>query len=200
MRLRNFLVATVFIMAVAIFFLCKYNKGIRSERDRYRADTEALLTGVQEYKIIDSLNAVKVLSLELTNKEMMQHIKDDAELIKALRGRNKELQGYAQSVTSTKDSIFITMRDTIIQRDSIHEASCIDLTEKWIDIHGCIIGGFFKGYYEARDSLILVESVKRARFLGFLWKTKRIKERSYQMVSKNPNTKIIGFEVVIKKE
>lgn len=188
-------------MAVAIFLLCKYNNGIRIERDRYRANTEALLTGVQEYQIRDSLNAARIGVLELTEKELRKRIGEDEKIISELKGRNKELQGIAEASLNTGDSIIVSVRDTIIRRDTAYiEIPCIDVAERWFEMHGCIDEGYFVGYYQARDSIILIESVQRARFLGILWKIKKIKKRDFSIISKNPHTKIEGFEVIrIKK-
>ena len=55
----------------------------------------------------------------------------------------------------------------------------------------------FEGRLEVRDSLIIVESVKYKRFLGFLWKTNKVKNRQIDVVSKNPHTKIVGTELVV---
>ena len=54
----------------------------------------------------------------------------------------------------------------------------------------------FSGKIITRDSLLITESVQYKRFLNFLWKTKRIKKREFDIVSKNPYTKITGFEVI----
>lgn len=201
MRIRSIWIATVIIMAVAIFLLCKYNKCIRSERDRYMANTEALLTGVHEYQIRDSLNAARIGVLELTEKDLKKRIREDEKLISELKGRNKELQGIAEASLNTGDSIFVSVHDTIIKRDTAYiEIPCIDVSERWFEMHGCIDNGYFIGYYQAKDSIILIEAVQRARFLGFLWKTRKIKKREFSIISKNPHTKIEGFEVIrIKK-
>jgi hypothetical protein len=43
---------------------------------------------------------------------------------------------------------------------------------------------------------LIVETVQYKRFWGFLWKTKKIKNREIDVVSKNPATKILGVEFV----
>ena len=57
-------------------------------------------------------------------------------------------------------------------------------------------GSGFSGTLEVRDSLLVVETVQRKRFLGFLWKTKRVKSREIDVVSKNPYTDIVGVESI----
>lgn len=58
----------------------------------------------------------------------------------------------------------------------------------------------FTGTFENRDSLLVAETVKYKRFLGFLWKTSKVKDRKVDVVSKNPHTKILGVEFTTIRE
>ncbi len=48
---------------------------------------------------------------------------------------------------------------------------CIEYSDKWVDLDGCIINNTFSGKIITRDSLLITESVQYKRWLGFLWKT-----------------------------
>jgi hypothetical protein len=64
-------------------------------------------------------------------------------------------------------------------------------------LHGCFLAdSSFKGDVRVYNRLVITETVKYKRFLGFLWKTKKVKSREYDVVSDNPYTSIDGFEVV----
>lgn len=197
--------AIISFAAIFMFWLVCYQanmiKRLREAENGLKRDISVLIEGKETYKVRDSLNAARIGVLELTEKDLKKRIREDEKLISELKGRNKELQGIAEASLSTGDSIIVSVRDTIIRRDTAYvEIPCIDVTEMWYEMHGCIDKGLFIGYYQAKDSIILIESVQRARFLGFLWKTKRIKNRDFSIISKNPHTKIEGFEVIrIKK-
>lgn len=199
--------ATLVISSVAVLLLFVVSiqaeriKRLREAENGLKNDISVLIEGKETYKVRDSLNAARIGVLELTEKELRKRIGEDEKIISELKGRNKELQGIAEVSLNTGDSIIVSVRDTIIRRDTAYiEIHCIDVAERWFEMHGCIDKGLFIGYYQAKDSIILIESVQRARFLGFLWKTRKIKKREFSIISKNPHTKIEGFEVIrIKK-
>lgn len=199
--------AAAIISFAALFMFCLvcYQadriKRLREAENGLKRDISVLIEGNTAYRVRDSLNAVRIGLLELNEKDLKKRIGEDEKLISELKGRNKELQGIAEASLNTGDSIIVSVRDTVIRRDTAYiEIPCIDVAERWFEMHGCIDKGLFIGYYQAKDSIILIESVQRARFLGFLWKTKKIKKRDFSIISKNPHTKIEGFEVIrIKK-
>lgn len=179
-------------------------KKVKEERDIYKNNTTTLLNDVITYKIKDSLNAIQVGELSLRLSEFKKYRSEDAELIKSLQIKNRDLQGVSKAQLQTiyklqgqvRDSIVYVKGDTetIIRTDTLR---CLTIKDKWFDLHGCINKqNAFSGNFESRDSLIYVETVKYKRFLGFLWKTKKIKDRKQDIVSKNPNTKIIGAEFI----
>lgn len=190
-----------FFMFGLVCYQAESIKRLREAENGLKNDISVLIEGKETYKVRDSLNAARIGVLEFTEKDLKKRIREDERLISELKGRNKELQGIAEASLNTGDSIIVSVRDTIIKRDTAYiELPCIDVAERWFEMHGCIDNGYFIGYYQAKDSIILIESVQRARFLGFLWKTRKIKKREFSIISKNPHTKIEGFEVIrIKK-
>ena len=56
------------------------------------------------------------------------------------------------------------------------------------------------GTLSTRSSLKIVETVKYKRFLGFLWKTNKVKSRKVDVVSLNPNETIEDIDFVIIEE
>jgi hypothetical protein len=175
---------------------------ISADRDSYRQNTEILLQDVERYKTRDSLNAVKVGVLELKLSDLKKYRANDIALIKTLQTKNRDLQAITTSQmqtiielqTNIRDSVIFLPGDTIILR-------CIDVVDNWFELHGCATSdGQFIGECVSRDSLLITETVKYKRFLGFLWKTKKIKNKEIDVVSKNPHTQIMGVEYIqIKK-
>lgn len=172
---------------------------LTGERDKYRTNTETLLQEVSRYQTKDSLNAAKVGVLELKLSEFEKYRASDAELIKTLQTKNRDLQRVTTAQMETINELRANVRDSIVYLpgDTVTTVlRCIEYSDKWVDLDGCIINNTFSGKIITRDSLLITESVQYKRWLGFLWKTKRIKNREFDIVSKNPNSKITGFEVI----
>lgn len=185
-------VATIWVQRTKI-------EKLTDERNRYRGNTETLLQDVETYKTKDSLNAAKVGVLELKLSEFEKYRASDAELIKTLQTKNRELERVTTTQMETINELRATVRDSIVYLpgDTVTTVvRCIEYSDKWVDFDGCIINNTFSGKIITRDSLLIAETVQYKRFLGFLWKTKKIKNREIDVVSKNPATKILGVEFV----
>ena len=174
---------------------------LKDERNRYERNTETLLSDVEHYRVRDSLNAARVQSLELTVKEYERYRADDAALIKELKQRNRDLAAVNKTQSQTIIELRAIPRDTVVIRDSVRvPAVAVHCGDAWFDFDGLLTEKEFTGTLANRDSLVIAESVKYKRFLGFLWKTRKVKDRQLDVVSKNPHTEIIGIEhVVIEK-
>lgn len=173
---------------------------LTGERDKYRTNTETLLQEVSRYQTKDSLNAAKVGVLELKLSEFEKYRASDAELIKTLQTKNRDLERVTTTQMETINELRATVRDSIVYLpgDTVTTIlRCVDIVEPYFEVHGCATpDGQFTGTYINRDSLLIVETVQYKRWLGFLWKTKKIKNREIDVVSKNPATKILGVEFV----
>ena len=199
--MKKYLILAAIILAVAAAFWVQHAKikRLTEERDRYRSNTEILLQDVKTYQTKDSLNAIKVGNLELSLAEYKKYRADDLALIKTLQTKNRDLERITTTQMETINELRATVRDSIVYLpgDTVTTVlRCIEYSDKWVDLDGCIINNTFSGKIITRDSLLITESVQYKRWLGFLWKTKRIKNREFDIVSKNPNSKITGFEVI----
>lgn len=186
-------VATIWVQRTKI-------EKLTDERNRYRGNTETLLQDVETYKTKDSLNAAKVGVLELKLSEFEKYRASDAELIKTLQTKNRELERVTTTQMETINELRATVRDSVVYLpgDTVTTVlRCVDIVEPYFELHGCATpDGQFTGTHINRDSLLIVETVQYKRWLGFLWKTKKIKNRQIDVVSKNPATKILGVEFV----
>lgn len=173
---------------------------LTGERDKYRTNTETLLQEVSRYQTKDSLNAAKVGVLELKLSEFEKYRASDAELIKTLQTKNRDLERVTTTQMETINELRATVRDSVVYLpgDTVTTIlRCVDIVEPYFELHGCATpDGQFTGTHINRDSLLIVETVQYKRWLGFLWKTKKIKNREIDVVSKNPATKILGVEFV----
>lgn len=172
---------------------------LTGERDKYRTNTETLLQDVSRYKTKDSLNAARVGVLELSIQDYERFMKEDADLINKLKRKNEELQNFSKIQAETIIKIRAQVKDSLIYipGDTAYQSiPCVSFRDSWTNIEACVYNDTLIGDIQIRDSLILYETIIYKRFLGFLWKTKKIKERSFNIVSKNPYTEIKGVEVV----
>ena len=122
--------------------------------------------------------------MELTIEEYKRFRAADAKLIKTLQTKNRDLTAITAAQRQTIMELSAVPRDTVIIRD-------------WYDFDGILTEQEFTGTLAVRDSLTLVESVQYKRFLGFLWKTKKVRNRQLDVLSKNPYTTIVGCEHII---
>ena len=199
--MKKYLIWAAIILAVAAAFWVQQSriKSLIAERDKYRSNTETLLQDVRTYQTKDSLNAAKVGNLELKLSEYKKYRADDAALIKSLQTKNRDLQRVTTAQMETINELRANVRDSIVYLpgDTVTTVlRCIEYSDKWVDFDGCIINNMFSGKIITRDSLLIAETVQYKRFWGFLWKTKKIKNREIDVVSKNPATKILGVEFV----
>ena len=189
-------------MAVAAAFWVQHVKikRLTEERDKYRSNTEILLQDVKTYQTKDSLNAIKVGNLELSLAEYKKYRADDLALIKTLQAKNRDLERVTTTQMETINELRATVRDSVVYLpgDTVTTVlRCVDIVEPYFELHGCATpDGQFTGTHINRDSLLIVETVQYKRWLGFLWKTKKIKNRQIDVVSKNPATKILGVEFI----
>ena len=202
--MKKYLIIAAIALAVAAVVTIWVQRSrintLTGERDKYRTNTETLLQEVSRYQTKDSLNAAKVGVLELKLSEFEKYRASDAELIKTLQTKNRELERVTTTQMETINELRATVRDSVVYLpgDTVTTVlRCVDIVEPYFELHGCATpDGQFTGTHINRDSLLIVETVQYKRWLGFLWKTKKIKNRQIDVVSKNPATKILWVEFV----
>lgn len=94
--MKKYLIIAAIALAVAAVVTIWVQRSrinqLTGERDKYRTNTETLLQDVSRYQTKDSLNAAKVGVLELKLSEFEKYRASDAELIKTLQTKNRELE------------------------------------------------------------------------------------------------------------
>ena len=197
--MKQWLIVGAIFAALLVFAGFQQNAidNLKQERNRYERNTESLLLDVAQYKTRDSLNAAKVGALELTIQEYERFRAADAKLIKTLQTKNRDLTAITTAQSQTIMELSAIPRDTVIIRDSVAmPAVAVHTGDAWYDFDGILTEQEFTGTLVNRDSLLVAETVQYKRFLGFLWKTKRIKNKQIDVVSKNPHTTIMGIEYI----
>lgn len=199
--MKRWLIIGAIFAALLVFAGFQQNaiENLKQERNRYERNTQSLLLDVEQYKTRDSLNAAKVGALELTIQEYERFRAADAKLIKTLQTKNRDLTAITAEQSQTIMELSAVPRDTVIIRDSVAmPAVAVHTGDAWYDFSGLLTKDEFTGKMEHRDTLLLVETVQYKRCLFF--KTKKVKNRQLDVVSKSPHNIIVGLEhIVIEK-
>jgi hypothetical protein len=202
--MKKYLIIAAIALAVAAVVTIWVQRSrinqLTGERDKYRTNTETLLQDVSRYQTKDSLNAAKVGVLELKLSEFEKYRASDAELIKTLQTKNRELEAVTTAQMETITKLRGSVRDSIVYLPGDTTTivlKCVDISDPWFSLKGCTTpDGEFTGTFVNRDSILVAATVQYKRFLGFLWKTKKIKNREIDVISRNPHTKIMGVEYI----
>lgn len=202
--MKKYLIIAAIALAVAAVVTIWVQRSrinqLTGERDKYRTNTETLLQDVSRYQTKDSLNAAKVGVLELKLSEFEKYRTSDAELIKTLQTKNRELEAVTTAQMETITKLRGTVRDSIVYLPGDTTTivlKCVDISDPWFSLKGCTTpDGTFSGTFVNRDSILIVATVQYKRFLNFLWKTNKVKNREIDIISRNPHTKIMGVEYI----
>lgn len=209
------IIIKIAIIAVAILALVlafhKIHK-LKEENTRLLSNQEILLTQKQTvmaesqaYRVSDSLNAAKVSELQFTLKEYKKYRAEDLQLIEQLKVKKSDLQKVIDSQMETINSLSAKLNDSI-RIDTVTNIAdtlkCFNYKSKWADVSGYIDlkRDSINLQIKNRESLKIVETVVYKRFLGFLWRTNKIKDRQVDVVSENPNTTITNLDYVSIKQ
>lgn len=194
-----FIAALIISMYLKISGLKQINEDIsRNQKILVQQKNEALLEN-QKYKVADSLNAAKISQLQLTLEDYKAYSAEKLDIIEQLEIKKANLEKIISTHLNTINNLSLALQDSIkIDSLKMDTVKCFRHTSKWCDIDGCISpqGDSVDLQIKNRESLIIVETVIYKRFLGFLWKTRKVKDRQLDVVSENPYTVIIGLDYV----
>ena len=197
-------IIAVAILALVLAFhkihkLKEENECLKSNQEILLTEKESAMAQSQLYKVSDSLNAAKVTELRLSLSEYQKYRKEDISLIEQLKVKIFDLQQPGSSQSETIFALTSQLKDSIRNNETtgtVDTVKCFDYNSKWADVAGCISADTVELQIVNRESLKIVETVKYKRFLGFLWKTNKVKSRHIDIVSENPYTKIISIEAI----
>lgn len=212
--MKNIIIKIVLIAVAIIALVFAFSKihSLKEENARLKSNQDILLTEKefvtsesQKYKVSDSLNAIRVSELELTLKEYKRYRSEDLKFIEQLKAGKSDLQKIIASQYETINTLSTKLQDSIkidAVTNQIDILKCFDYRSKWTDVNGCVDlrRDTIKLQINNRESLKVVETITYKRFLGFLWKTSKIKSRQVDVVSENPNTEIMNCEYISIKQ
>lgn len=203
------IIAAVLLVIVEAFYkissLKEENARLKSNQEILLTENQIIMAESQKYRVSDSLSAVRVSELEFTLKEYKRYRSDDLKLIKQLKAGKSDLQKIITSQSETINTLSAKLNDSIrvdTTTNLVDTLKCFDYKSKWTDVRGCIDlkKDTVNLQINNREALKVVETVTYKRFLGFLWKTSKVKSRQVDIVSENPNTEIMNCEYISIKQ
>ena len=185
---KAFLFATVLVIVLGtISKLVDKIKEQAVELERRERTVTALQAVGQTYltKLGDA--AAKRQVLELSEKELRKSNADLHEEIKALNIRVKD--ALSATKTTTK-----TIIDERVRVDTVNNVIQAEYKDAWNTMRSEQVGDSARLYYEGRDSIVGVVSIRKKRFLFFRWGVKAVE---YDISNKNPKTKV-SIDIAVK--
>ena len=191
MKTKITLIGIICALVVFILIMFKQNNIISQDRDLYKRNMNSALIECVEWKTKDSLSAAKNATLNLKISELERYRINDINQINQLKKKNEELNNLIKNSSKTEIKIITQLKDTIIYKDTV---KYFNWNDNWTSVKGLIQKDTVDLNISNSDSLIISVATKYKRFLGFLWKTKKIKDQNVYVVSKNPHTTITNIE------
>lgn len=186
-----------YIIAIIILIACYISLShLKNENKRLKANQETLLDSVKSFKVSDSLKAITVGNLELSLKQYKKYHADDAILIKQLKGQKPEV--IIKPNVQTEYKIRTELKDSIVYKDTL---KTILYKSKWNYVSGFIAKDTINLSIINYDELLITESLQKKKFLFFRLPISIFgyKRKVLNVISKNPNTKIISAEYITIK-
>lgn len=185
---NKFLLVAVALLLGACALMWRHTGKITRERDRYRQNSETLLSDMERIRIDSNRMAVDVKTLRLSVSEFERYRAEDARLIKKMGIRIRNLEAAARQEIEITGPIDATVRDTVIIRDSIPIIrQNVKMLNPFIELKGVIENERLKGTIRIPVTLnqaVWIEYKRRWIF----WK--RVKAIHQTIVSDNPYVQI----------
>lgn len=196
--MRRFLSRFVWyaVLALCLVIYVQHRRSVRliADRDRYRRNSEALLSDVRRFRIDSATTALDVQALHLSVNELERYRAEDLAKIKAMGVKIRNLEAAAKHQIEVAAPIDAIIRDTIIVRDTVPVAvQRVEMLTPHIQIQGVIEGGRLRGEIRVPVTLrqaVWIEYKRRWIFL------KRVKAVHQTITSNNPYVEVKYSEYI----
>lgn len=192
-RSTLYLSLAVLLLGGAVALLWQRNGYLKEERNRYRGNTEALLSEMKRIRVDSTTMAVDVNALRLRVDEYKRLRAEDAERIKRLGVKIKNLEAAARHEVEVAGPIDATVRDTVVVRDTVPVLrQKVEMITPHIRFTGIIKDNRLRG--EIRVPVTLHQAVW-VEYKGW-WFWKRVKAVHQTISSDNPYAEIRYSEYI----
>ena len=187
------LLVAVGLLLLATGVLWQRNAYLKGERNRYRSNTEALLSDMKRIRIDSTTLAVDANTLRLRIDEYKRLRAEDAEKIRRLGVKVKNLEAAARHEIEITGPIDAVVRDTVVIRDTVPILrQKVEMITPHIQLAGLIENGRLKG--EIRVPVTLRQAVW-VEYKGW-WFWRRVKAIHQTIAGDNPYVDIRYSEYI----
>lgn len=189
-----------YALALSLVGVFIHNSILKERAEDLEKNQKVLLSEVENYRTKDSFQVAQVGQLILSQKELKNSYKDLYKLLKTLKGDKVE----SVTTTNTETNSFFKekVRDSIVYRDrDTLQVKVIHYNDSWTKFDGVLIKDSLSVKIQNRDSLLVVTSIEKKKFLGIkmpIWLS-GYRRRTQQVLSKNPNTKVENVQFITIK-
>ena len=180
-----FLIVSIFI-AFSCVMLIKENKRLKNENKRYLSNMVKMGTDIIVTKDELGRSKAELGTMQLTAKEFEKLNEKQANEIKALKIRLKDVKNVSVTEIQTLIEVPITITDTIKQ--------CFEYKDAYVNVDGCLSDSI---KIESKDTISVVNHIEQKRFLWIF--RYGVKDVRTTITNKNPYNHIIwasSWEVV----
>lgn len=192
------LLGIIIALALAVLFLGRNNRSLRSDNNRLQGNNEALMEDVATYLDMADRSAASVQMLELEKGELEKHYQDVCQRAKDLGLQVKRLQAASKTETQTKVEIQTVVKDSIVYRNGVLDSlKHIEWRDPWVEVEGTLKKDSLDLNITSVDTLYQFVHRVPHKFWFIKWGTKAIRQ---EITSSNPHTKIIYTEYIELKK
>ena len=191
--LSKYLLVAVLLLAGIGYIQYRRNVHLANERDRYQANYTALLSEVRRMRIDSTTLAVDIIGLRLTVEEYKRFRSQDAESIKKLGVKIKNLEAAAKHQLEVEGPIDAVVKDTVFIRSTVPLLrQKVEMITPHIQLTGMIEDSRLKG--QIRLPVTLNQAIW-VEYKGW-WFWKRVKAIHQSISSDNPYVDIKYTEYI----
>ena len=192
-RLDKTLLITVLLLGGILWLQHRWTIRLTEERDRFRMNSTALLSDVKRMRTDSATMALDAKALRLTIDEYEEFRAEDAETIRRLGVKIKNLETAARHEIEVAGPIDAAVRDTVVIRDTVPLLrQKVEMISPHIRLTGIIEDNRLRG--EIRVPVTLRQAVW-IEYKGW-WFWKRVKAVHQTISSDNPYAEISYSEYI----
>ncbi|GAA6401051.1 hypothetical protein K020075H21_03900 [Bacteroides ovatus] len=187
------LLAAVVVLGGIVWLQHRNTVRLKGERDRYRSNSAALLSEVRRIQADSATMALDAEVLQLTLDEYRRFRAEDAETIRRLGVKVKNLEAAARHEVEVAGPIDAAVRDTVLIRDTVPLLrQKVEMITPHIRLTGIIEDNRLRG--EIRVPVTLNQAVW-VEYKGW-WFWKRVKAVHQTISNDNPYVEIRYSEYI----
>lgn len=194
MKIRIAILIVLIALSGVIAIQQKRIHSIKQERERYQANTDALLSDMKQWKIDSTTMATDVKSLRLTVDEFERYRAEDAVKIRQMGIKIKNLEAVAKHNLEVNANIIAPIKDSVVIRDTVPVyIKTVEMVTPHISMRGVIENDSLIGTIHLPVTLrqsVWIEYKRKCIF----WK--KVKAVHQTITSDNPHVQIVYSEYI----